>query len=201
LAVPWIRVLNGVIGVTDVVRQVRGRIDAGGSGGEQQQLAAGGPVAGALEARLAGVVVAALKEAFDRDHQRLELEREQLAAERERADRALRLELFRQAGDREVGRLRLLAAVAVVSWLGTLFFATRLAGGPPSARVSLGLGWLLLIAALASAFSAQTRVGRALGRIDQQTDPTEALSSVSGDLAPWLIVAGLAVIAFGALLA
>ena len=35
-----------------------------------------------LEARLAGVVVAALKEAFDRDTRRLELEREQLDAER-----------------------------------------------------------------------------------------------------------------------
>ena len=85
--------------------------------------------AGGLEARLAGVVVAALKEAFDRDTRRLELEREQLEAERERAERALRLELQRQAGDREIGRLRLLAGVAVASWLGTLFFSARLLGG------------------------------------------------------------------------
>ena len=45
---------------------------------------------GALEARLAGVVVAALKEAFDRDSRRLELERDQLAAERLRAFAAQR---------------------------------------------------------------------------------------------------------------
>src|SRR6185369_13257388 len=78
---------------------------------QQQQLETASRVPGGLEARMAGVVVAALKEAFDRDTRRLELEREQLAAERQRAER-LRLELHRQAGDREIGRLRLLAGVA-----------------------------------------------------------------------------------------
>src|SRR6185436_9870926 len=73
---------------------------------------------GNLEARLAGVVVAALKEAFDRDNRRLDLEREQAQAERLRAERALRLELARQAVDREIGRLRLTAGVAVACWLG-----------------------------------------------------------------------------------
>ena len=80
---------------------------------------------GGLETRLAGVVVAALKEAFDRDTRRLDLEHEQMAAERLRAERALRLELRRQAADREIARVRLLAAAALASWLGTLFFAGR----------------------------------------------------------------------------
>jgi hypothetical protein len=192
------RVMNSAIGLTDlVVREVRGR---GGESRSQDQLTAGGSGGGAIEARLAGVVVAALKEAFDRDHQRLELERSQIEAERQRAERLLRLELIRQAGDREVGRLRLLAGVAVVSWLGTLFFATRLAGGAPSGRIILGIGWLLLLAALAAAFSAQTRIARALGRIDQFADPSVALSSPAGAAAPWLIVSGLAVIAVGVLL-
>src|SRR5688572_23396548 len=131
MAVPWLKVLNNVIGLTDAVRQIKGQV----AGGDHEQIAAGGRGLGALETRLAGVVVAALKEAFDRDHQRLELERHQLEAERQRAERALRLELLRQAGDREVGRLRLLAGVAMASWLGTLFFATRLIGGAPSARL------------------------------------------------------------------
>ncbi len=198
MAVPWLRVVNNVLSLTDMVREVRGRV---GGGGEQQQMAAGTQAGGALEARLAGVVVAALKEAFDRDHQRLVLERDQVEAERQRSERALRLELIRQAGDREVGRLRLLAGVAVVSWLATLFFATGLAAGAPSARVALGIGWLLLLAALAAAFSAQARVGRALGRMDEHSDPAVALSSAAGDLAPWLLVAGLAVIALGTLFA
>ena len=60
-------------------------------------------LAGQLEAPLTNVVVAALKEAFDRDHARLELERAQLEEERRRAEQALRLELRRQAADRELG--------------------------------------------------------------------------------------------------
>jgi hypothetical protein len=191
------RVLNGVLGISDVVRLVKGR----GETGDQEQLTVGGRGLGAIEARLAGVVVAALKEAFDRDHQRLELERQQMDAERLRLERALRLELLRQAGDREIGRLRLLAGVAVVSWLGTLFFATRLIGGPPSARVFLGIGWLLLLAALGAAFSAQTTIGRALGRVDENVNnPAAVMSSSAGAIAPWLIVAGLAAIALAVLI-
>ena len=114
---------------------------------------------------MAGVVVAALKEAFDRDTRRLELERDQLAAERERAERALRLELQRQAADREIGRLRLLAGVAVAGWLVTLLLAiwpgSRMVA-TTVARVALGGGWLLLGAALAASFSAQARVAAAL---------------------------------------
>src|SRR5436190_4004295 len=126
MAVPWLRLLDMLIGVTDLARggrSTRTPVEA-----ESQQLAAGNRAFGALEARLAGVVVAALKEAFDRDTRRLEIEREQVAVERERAERALRLEVRRQAGDREIGRLRLLAGGAIASWLGTLFFSSRLMG-------------------------------------------------------------------------
>src|SRR5439155_14122125 len=121
------------------------------SADEQVSLEPTGRAVGHLETRLAGVVVAALKEAFDRDSRRLELEREQLEADRLRTERALKLELLRQSGDREIGRLRLIAGVAVVSWIGTLFFSPRLVEGALSARLALGAGWLLLLAALAAA--------------------------------------------------
>ena len=200
MAVPWLRIIDSLLGINDVVRAVRGRPPAP----DQRDLAATpreSAGAGALETRLAGVVVAALKEAFERDHQRLELERQQMAEERARAERALRLELLRQAGDRELGRLRLLAGVAVASWLGTLFFATRLVAGT-GGRIALGAGWLLLLAALGSAFTGQSRVARALGAIDERTQAAEVSSSgPAGAIAPWLIVAGLAVIALGVLLA
>src|SRR5205823_6031256 len=114
----------------------------------ESQRAAGSRAFGHLETRLAGVVVAALKEAFDRDTRRLELEREQVEAERARADRALRLELLRQAGEREIGRLRLVAGVAVASWLGTLLFSTRLVAGGAGPKAAIASGWLLLIGAL-----------------------------------------------------
>src|SRR5215212_9616727 len=76
------------------------------------QTAAAQGIAGQIETRLTNVVVAALKEAFDRDHARLELERVQMEEARRHAEEALRAELRRQTIDREVARLRLLAGTA-----------------------------------------------------------------------------------------
>jgi hypothetical protein len=197
MGVPWLRVIDGLLGMTDMVRRVRGRT------ADEEQLAVGGriPGAGALETRLAGVVVAALKEAFDRDHQRLELERQQMEAERLRAERALRMELLRQSGDREIGRLRLVAGVAIAAWLGTLLFASRLMGAGASSRVALGVGWLLLLGALAASFAAQSNVARVLAALDDRTTAADVTASgAAGTAAPWLIVVGLAAIAFGVLL-
>src|SRR4051812_31060703 len=137
MAVPWLRLIDAFIGVGDVVRRVKAR----GADDEPRQGAVGPSALGGIEARLAGVVVAALKEAFDRDHQRLELERQQLEAERQRAERALRLEMLRQAGDREIGRMRLVAGVALAGWAGTLLLASRLladTGGRGGARNGRG---------------------------------------------------------------
>src|SRR5881628_55010 len=111
MPVPWLQLIDAALGVANFAR---GRKPPPAND-EPQQLEAAARQPGGLEARMAGVVVAALKEAFDRDSRRLELEREQLAAERQRAERALKLELQRQAGDREIGRMRLLAGVAGVA--------------------------------------------------------------------------------------
>jgi hypothetical protein len=137
---------------------------------------------------------AALAEDVGRDARLLALEREQLEAERLRADRALQLERLGQACELEIGRLRLIAAVAVAAWLGTLFFLARVAGAGIGGRISVGAGWALLLAALASAFVGQANLARALDR-----DVME--SGLAGALAPWLLVAGLAVIAAAALIA
>lgn len=196
MAVPWLRVLNAVLGIGEIARVVKGRAVAAVDDPDQMRVIGRG---GSLETRLAGVVVAALREAFDRDHQRLELEREHIEAERLRAERLLRVELARQAGDQEVGRLRLLAGLAMASWLGTLFLSARLIGDArPGGRIALALGWLFLLSALAASFLAQAAVTRGLHR----TDASEIVSSGSaGVLAPWLLVAGLAIIGFGVLLA
>jgi hypothetical protein len=191
MAFPWLQVLDAVIGVTDLARSRKIRKMSQESGEPPQQLEAGGRAGlGGLEARLAGVVVAALKEAFERDTHRLELEREQLEAERLRAERALALELRRQASDREIGRLRLLAGVAVASWIGTLFFSARLLGGPPGARAALGIAWLLLLAAFASSFVAQSQVAESASRPDERAVD----SGLAGAFALWLIVLGLALV-------
>ena len=83
--VQWVGVLDTVGGLVQMARRFRrgeSLIDAPAS-------PLGGPI-GQIEARLAGVVVAALKEAFDRDSARLELERTQIEADRRRAEHAAR---------------------------------------------------------------------------------------------------------------
>jgi hypothetical protein len=199
MPVPWLRIIDAVIGLTDFARS-RSRPAATTPGEPLDQLpldpGRGGQLGG-LETRLAGVVVAALKEAFDRDARRLELERTELDAERERAERALRLELRRQAGDREIGRLRLLAGVAVASWLGTLFFSARALGGDVGPRVALGGAWLLMLLAFAAAFIGQSRVAESLARSEDR----DLGSGAVGAVALWLIVGGLALVGVSVLIA
>jgi hypothetical protein len=192
MPVPWLQLIDAALGVANFAR---GHRSAAAADEPLRQLQIGGRAPSAVEARLAGVVVAALKEAFDRDTRRLELEREQAGAERERAERALRLEMQRQAGDREIGRLRLLAGVAVASWIGTLFFSPRLIGGGVGARAMLGGGWLLLLAALAMAFTAQAKVAAALDALARDEGESRSISSgIAGALTVWLMVGGLALV-------
>ncbi len=153
-------------------------------------------LAGQIEARLANVVVAALKEAFDRDHARLELERSQVEEQRRRAEEAMRLELRRQAADREVGRLRLLAGAALVGWLASvLVLGARADEASTIARVALGGGWLLLLGAIGSAFAAQGRISASLSDHDSTLD-----AGPGAEAALWLLVVGLALTALSLLL-
>jgi hypothetical protein len=209
MPLPWLQIIDAVIGVSNFARSRRTGT-ATEEQQQQQQIEAAARTPGGLEARMAGVVVAALKEAFDRDTRRLELERDQLAAERERAERALRLELQRQAADREIGRLRLLAGVAIAGWLITLLLATwpgsRMVA-TIGARVALGGGWLLLGAALAASFSAQARVAAGLDGHARpppavgDSQPDTVTSGPAGAAALWLIVSGLTMIGLAALIA
>src|SRR5436189_1920005 len=193
MALPWLRIIDAALGVGDLMRTRKTRGTA--SDAEPDARLAPGALGG-LETRLAGVVVAALKEAFDRDTRRLELERAELEAERERAERALRLELRRQAGDREIERLRLLAGIAVASWIGTLFFSARLMGGGVAPRITLGAAWLLILLAFAAACIGQSSVAESLARSDSR----DLGSGIAGALALWLIVAGLGVIGVAVLM-
>jgi hypothetical protein len=197
MPVPWLQVIDAALGIANFARGRKSPLPAEGP---PQHVDFTGQPPGGLEARLAGVVVAALREAFDRDSRRLDLEREQLEAERQRAERALRLELQRQAGEREIGQLRLLAGVAATAWIATLVLSARLLGGGIGARVSLGTGWLFLLAAIAASFIAQSRAAAALDAIASDDGLGPRRSSASGAAALWLMIAGLIFVALAALL-
>lgn len=151
-----------------------------------------------LEARLAGVVVAALKEAFDRDKARMDLERETIEAERARAERALQAELRRQAADRELVQLRMLAMFAGLLLLVSGVLAAWLPGmrtGLPSAMLSGG--WALALAVLGCVFAGWQQVTVWASA----PEPPPAGSSTLVKVAPWLMLGALAAVAASLLLA
>lgn len=148
------------------------------------------PPGAQLEARLTNVVIAALKEAFDRDHARLELERAQLDGEHRRAEAALQLELRRQAANRELVRLRQLAGASMVGWIASVvMLAGGFAGTTMPSRVALIAGWVLLLGALGAAFSAQRRVGASVPDVGG----VPGISAAGAAL--WLLISGLGVTA------
>ena len=150
-------------------------------------------LAGHVEARLTGIVVAALKEAFDRDRARLELERAQLDEQRRRADEALRAELRRQALDREVARLRLIAGTALGGWVAAVaLLVVRLESASVVSRGISAAAWLLLLASLGTAFVAQQRVSAAAGPVVEPERPPAVDAGGGGMFALGLLVAGLA---------
>ena len=157
-----------------------------------------GSLGGALEHRLAGVVVAALKEAFDRDRARMDLERETVEAERSRAERALQAELRRQAADRALGQIRLLSIFAGLVLLVSGILAAWIGGmrGGVSAAL-LTLGWVLALATLGSVFAAWQQV--TVWASD--TEPPPAGTSRLAAVAPWLLMGSLALVAASLLLA
>ena len=153
---------------------------------------------GPLETRLAGVVVAALKEAFDRDKARMDLERDTLEGERSRAERALAAELRRQAADRALAQLKLIAVFAGLVLLVSGVLAAWIGGmREGAAAVLLTIGWTLAVGALGCVFAAwqQVTVWASL------TDPPPAGTSTLAAVAPWLLLGSLAASAASLLLA
>lgn len=198
MAFPWLRVLNAALGLTELVGGLKG-----GSAAARGAIRTAGAMDRAdmpIETKLAGAAVAALKEAFDRDHQRLSLDREQRDADRKRAERLLRLDLARQTGDREITHLRWLGTLALASWMGAILLVVAASGWSVGVRVVLGLGWGCLLAALATAFVAQSRLVQALSRMhDKGEMPTLPSSDTAITAITWLLVSGLGVVAIAAL--
>jgi hypothetical protein len=195
----WLRVLQAVGGLTELSRQVRPRAE-NATGGQAAAPAPGAP--GSLEARLAGVLVAALQEAFDRDRARLDLERAQVESERRRADEALALELRRQAAERSAAQARLLALLAAVVWIVTMLVAVWLPGmrGTPEKAV-LGAGWACVLASLGVAFAWHQRVAEWAAAVQPGGDQSALPAARAGTAAAALLVGGAALVALAIVLA
>ena len=184
----WMRVLDTVGGLIQMSTRFRR------PPGADLQAPAGteGPF-GALEARLAGVVVAALKEAFDRDRARMDLERTQMEAERDRAEAALHAELRRQAAERALGQLRMIAMMAFGLLMVSAALGVWLPGMRTTApRLLMGTGWILAIGALGAAFAAWQQVSA--WTVAPRPSPEPAASPVhsAAAAAPWLLLGALA---------
>jgi hypothetical protein len=190
-----LKAFDAVMAFRDAAKRFKGEGPAETAISPASSAAAQG-LAGQIEARLTNVVVAALKEAFDRDHARLELERAQLEEERRRAQEALRHELRRQSMDRELARLRLISGGALIGWIASLaLVATGAEALAVAVRVALAVGWVLLLASLGAAFTAQGRIGTAPAEPDGAIQPIPAAAA-----SLWLLIAGLAVTAGSLLL-
>ena len=187
------KALDALVVLRDATRRFRASDRQDSTSAESPPTHSSTALTGPIEARLAGVVVAALKEAFDRDHARLELERAQLEEERRRAEEALRLELRRQTVDREVARLRFIAGTALVGWIAAIALTVlRLESASVLSRSVGAGGWLLLLAALGAAVMAQERVSA--------SSSGSPGAGPAGVAALWLLIGGLACEAIAILL-
>jgi hypothetical protein len=155
--------------------------------------APGGPLA-QLETRLAGVLVAARKEAFDRDRARLDLERSHLEAEQARAAAALKAELRRQAIERAVGQIRLVAIAAVAVWMLSAVLCAAIPGMRAGAsRVLLAASWICAVASLACMFSAWQRAGSLTGdEPPGSSTATQPGAGIAAQAGSWLLLGAIA---------
>jgi hypothetical protein len=177
----WLRALDLLVGVSDLIRRVR-RSDAPAL----EATSVRARELGRVETRLAAAAVAAIKEAFDRDSARLQLERDRAADEERRLARAARVAALRQSGERRLSEHRLHAIIAVVTWMSSVVFAVSWRGELALAsRVLLGAGWLLLLAALAACFSATSRLLTWLDDLPDAERPPGAAGPIR-----WLLLAG-----------
>lgn len=181
----WMRIIDTVGGLAQMSGKFRPKPSETGMA---EPGAGPGGLAGGIEARLAGVVVAALKEAFDRDRARTDLERAQMEADRRRADDLLAAELRRQAAERTLSQLRLVAVLAASAWMLSAILAVWLPGmrgGLP--RALLGAGWLLAFVSLGCTFAGS--------RLASSPAAGPPAGGGAAEAAPWALLAALGAIA------
>lgn len=197
------RIAQTVFGVADASRRVFTPASPGAPPEEAPTDLAAGGLVGQLETRLTGVLVSALKQAFDHDAERLAIERAALDEQRRRAEEALRLELVRQAGERALARAWAIGGIALVVWIVSVLFAMRFpAGFAGAGRFTLAAAWAALAGALGCAFAAHAATVRWIaGAEGTRASATDLPSGGASSAAPWLVLAGLVLVAASFLVA
>jgi hypothetical protein len=194
MPLPWVQLFDLAVAVSDIVRGRR-------AGTRDVTVRRKRGASRFLEGSLAGLAAGTLKEVFARDREREERIRARVEEERRRAERARQVEAVQRQGDRELGRLRLVASLAMLGWLATVLLAVSLPGAASgiAPRIFLTVGWLLQVWALVSALLAQSNLSDGLARY---TDPDRRPpdSGVNGAIAPWILVASMVFIVIAALL-
>jgi hypothetical protein len=177
------KAFDGIVTLVDSIKGPKEQPNREGQVTETPSLS----MAEQLQAGLTNVVVAALKEAFDRDRARLEMERAHLEEQRLQAEARMRMEIRRQAAEREAGRLKLLTGIAVIGWIvSVVLLLTRIGQTTAVSRITTGIGSLLLLSALGFAFSAYSRIP------DPDASESREPAHANDNAALWLVLAGLA---------
>ncbi|MBZ5555979.1 MAG: hypothetical protein LAO77_01760 [Acidobacteriia bacterium] len=192
MPIPWLRLLDIVLGVTNLAqgRVARADEEPEESGAQAHH-----------DTGLAAVLAAGLREVFERDARRMQMLREKAEADRQRAERALRVELLTRAADREASRLRLLAGCALASWIGTVIAIVWLNSDSLATRLLFGSSMLLQLASFASALLVHTTLSDPLEVLAITDDLTRRKGITGLDVALWLLIAGLALAGIAATLA
>jgi hypothetical protein len=185
----WMRIIDTVGGLAQMTGRLRPR-----AAPDSSLSPASDAIPGGLETRLAGVVVAALREAFDRDRVRMDLERAQIESERRLAEEALSAELRRQAAERALWQLRLIGIMAISGWMLSAALAAWLPGMRDTLpRSLLGTGWLLAFGALGCAFAGSREIFASTAASSSSEAVT--LRTGAANAAPWVLLAALGAIA------
>jgi hypothetical protein len=195
MPIPWLRLLDIALGVTNLAQS---RFAPAHRGDDETEDARG--VSGPHDTRLSGVVAAALREVLERDARKMQMLREKAEADRQRAERALRVELLSRAADREASRLRLLAGCALASWIGTIGICVWMDSDSLAVRLLSGSGMLLELASFASALLVHTTLSDPLDVLATTDDMTRRKGITGLDVALWLLITGLAAIGIAVIL-
>jgi len=122
----------------------------------------------------------------------MDLERSQIEAERARLEEALRAELRRQASERALAQLRLIAVMAFALVMVSAALGVWLPGMHTiTPRFLMGSGWIAAIVALGCSFAGWQHVSAWTAMTGPAAEPAGNPRHPAATAAPWLLLGAL----------